>query len=49
MSVEQGAKASLEKIMGAGKEQNGQFLTIHVKGWEEAEGRNHYDGANAPW
>jgi hypothetical protein len=49
LSVEQGAKASLEKILGAGKEQNGQFTKIEIKGWEKAQGRNQYDGFNAPW
>ncbi|KAK9234998.1 hypothetical protein V1525DRAFT_349121 [Lipomyces kononenkoae] len=43
LSVEQGAKASLEKIFGAGTEQNGQFLKVLVKGW------NQYDGINSPW
>ncbi|TVY84087.1 putative oxidoreductase [Lachnellula suecica] len=51
LSVEEGTKATLDKIIGAGKEQNGQFLNIHVKGWETVpEGKlNHYDGKNAPW
>ena len=41
--MEQGAKATMEKIMNAGKDQNGQFLNIYM------EGIGHYDGANAPW
>ncbi|TVY14406.1 C-factor [Lachnellula arida] len=48
LDVEVGAKATLDKILGAGKEQNGQFLNIHVKGFEKA-GPNQYDGANPPW
>ncbi|KAE9365578.1 dehydrogenase [Stipitochalara longipes BDJ] len=43
LSVEQGAKATTEKIMKAGKEQNGQFLNIFI------EGIGHYDGSNPPW
>jgi len=49
LPVEVGAKATLDKIIGAGKEQNGQFLDIHVEGWEKKEGPNQYDGANPPW
>ncbi|KAK9368882.1 hypothetical protein V1509DRAFT_621768 [Lipomyces kononenkoae] len=49
LPVEQGAKASLERIMGAGKEQNGQFLNILIKGWDKAGWRNQYDGATNPW
>ncbi|KAF8851045.1 short chain dehydrogenase reductase [Acephala macrosclerotiorum] len=47
LSVEQGAKASLEKTIGAGKERNGQFMKIEIKGWEKVEGRNQY-GVNVP-
>jgi hypothetical protein len=47
LSVEQGAKASLEKIETAGKEQNGQFLNIKIEGW--TGGKESYDGSNAPW
>lgn len=49
LSVEVGAKAALDKILRAGKEQNGQFLNIHVNGWEERDGPNRYDGVNPPW
>ncbi|TVY38427.1 C-factor [Lachnellula occidentalis] len=49
LDVDVGAKATLDKILGAGREQNGQFLNIHVKGWEEKEGPNRYDGVNPPW
>lgn len=47
--MEQGAEATLEKIMSAGKEQNGQFLNIKVAGWENAQSANYYDGVNLPW
>jgi hypothetical protein len=47
LSVEQGAKASLKKIMAAAKDQNGQFLNIEIEG--SPEGMNRYDGANPPW
>jgi len=43
LSVEEGAKATTEKIMSVGKEQNDKFLNIYVKGF------GHYDGTNAPW
>jgi len=39
----------LDKILGAGREDNGKFLNIHVKGWEKVEGPNVYDGVNPPW
>ncbi|TVY90989.1 C-factor [Lachnellula willkommii] len=48
LDVEVGAKATLDKILGAGKEQNGQFLNIYIDG-EKKEGPNRYDGANPPW
>jgi hypothetical protein len=48
LPVEIGVKATLDKILGAGKEQNGEFLNIHVKGWEK-EGPSQYDGVNPPW
>ncbi|TVY55002.1 C-factor [Lachnellula cervina] len=48
LSVEVGAKAALDKIIGAGKEQNGQFLNIKIEGWEKT-GPNQYDGVNPPW
>jgi hypothetical protein len=48
LSVEQGAEASLVKILSATKEQNGQFLKIEIKGWDKGQ-RNQYDGSNAPW
>jgi hypothetical protein len=43
LSVEEGTKATAEKIMSAGKEQNGQFLNIKISGID------HYDGSNPPW
>ncbi|KAG9232278.1 short chain dehydrogenase reductase [Amylocarpus encephaloides] len=51
LTVEEGAQASLDKITGAGKEQNGQFMNIHIKGWEKPKGggRNFYDGVNPSW
>lgn len=49
LSVEQGAEASLERIKNAGKEQNGKFLDIEIKGWVQAPGKSAYDGANPPW
>ena len=34
LSVEQGAKATLERIAEAGPEQNGQHLKIRIEGWK---------------
>jgi hypothetical protein len=43
LSVEEGAKATTDKIMSAGKEQNGEFLNIFI------EGKDHYHGTTSPW
>ncbi|PVH84623.1 short chain dehydrogenase reductase [Cadophora sp. DSE1049] len=44
-----GAKASLDRIFAATKEDNGQFLNIKVEGWENAAGPNKYNGLNPAW
>lgn len=49
LDVEVGAKAALEKILGAKKEDSGKLLNILVKGWENADGPNQYDGKVLPW
>lgn len=50
LSIEEGAVATLEKILTAGKEDNGAFMNVRVKGWENfTEGKNLYDGVNYPW
>lgn len=49
LAPEVGAKASLDRIFAATKEDNGQFLNIKVEGWENAPGPNKYDGLNPPW
>jgi hypothetical protein len=46
---EQGAIATMEKIMSAGKEDNGKFLNIKVEGFENAQGANYYDGEIVLW
>ena len=33
--VEEGAKATLKRIMSAGVEESGKFLNIRVEGWEQ--------------
>lgn len=48
LTPEEGAKASLDMIFN-GKNLNGQFPKVFVKGWENAKGRNVYDGTNSPW
>jgi hypothetical protein len=51
LTVEEGANATLDKIIKAGKEDNGQFLNIKIKDWEQPKGLNNnfYDGKNLPW
>lgn len=49
LSVQLGAKATLDKILGARQEQNGEYLNVLVEGWEKAKGPNQYDGCNVPW
>ncbi|KAH8660694.1 short-chain dehydrogenase-like protein [Tricladium varicosporioides] len=49
LPTEVGAKATLEKIIAAEKEHTGQFLNILIKGREQTEWFNQYDGLNAPW
>jgi len=43
-----GAKATLDKIIGATSTDNGANLNILVKGWENAK-PNQYDGKNPSW
>lgn len=40
LDVEVGAKATLEKIIGAGKEENGRFLDIFVEGYPLYSGKD---------
>jgi len=49
LPVEVGAEKTLDKILAAGKEQNGEYLNIHVPGWENAPGPNKYDGKFPGW
>ncbi|RAH48934.1 short chain dehydrogenase reductase [Aspergillus brunneoviolaceus CBS 621.78] len=49
LTPEQGAKASLEILFRPNGEINGQFLKVLVPGWENATGRNVYDGTMVPW
>lgn len=42
-------RAMLERIQSAGKEENGQWLNAHVKGWEDKSQDHRYDGGNVPW
>lgn len=49
LEVSVGAKAVLEKVFAAKKEDNGTFMNIHVEGYENVETANKYDGKNAPW
>ncbi|KUJ08171.1 short chain oxidoreductase [Mollisia scopiformis] len=49
LEVGVGAKAVLDKVSAATKNDNGTFMNIHVKEYENAEGANIYDGKNPPW
>jgi len=49
LPVDVGAKATLDKIIGARKEDNGTFMNIKVAGWETTGSSNQYDGINPPW
>jgi hypothetical protein len=39
----------MEKIMSAGKEENGKFLNIKVEDFVNAQSANYYDGEIVPW
>lgn len=43
------AKATLDGIMGAGRELNGAFLNVKVKEWEDRTGVYRYDGGISAW
>lgn len=45
LHVSEAVTAVVEKVLGAGKEDNGKFLDIRVPGWETSG----YSGANAAW
>ncbi|KAI1410012.1 NAD(P)-binding protein [Hypoxylon sp. FL1857] len=49
LTPEEAAKASLDIILRPGQELNGKMPKVHIKGWENAPGRNQYDGTNVPW
>lgn len=49
LEVGVGAKAVLDKVFATTKEDNGRFLNIHVKGYENVQGPNKYDGKTPPW
>lgn len=49
LPVETGAEKVVDIVKKASPEQNGKFVTIHVPGWEKAEGNNQYPGGEVPW
>lgn len=51
LTVEQGAKASLNIILNKGQELNGHMPKVFVEGWDKPQpGKwNVYDGSDAPW
>jgi hypothetical protein len=44
-----GAKAVVDVILKADQSFNGVYQNIKVAGWENATGRNQYDGKSPPW
>ena len=48
LEVEVGAKATLDILARSTKDDNGKFFNIHVKGYEDVEGPNRYDGKEVP-
>ncbi|KAE8441719.1 hypothetical protein EG329_004505 [Mollisiaceae sp. DMI_Dod_QoI] len=49
LEVSVGAKAVLDKVFDAKKEDNGTFMNIRVEGWEDTKTANKYDGKSPPW
>ena len=49
LPVDVGAKAVLDVIGKADKSFNGVYQNIKVPGWENASGRNQYDGKSPSW
>ena len=49
LEISMGVRSLLDKILGTTPSMNGKFLNIHMKGWEDAEGSNQYDGKEIPW
>ncbi|KAK2034765.1 NAD(P)-binding protein [Colletotrichum zoysiae] len=49
LTPEQGAKASLDIIYRPNEQTNGKMPKVFVKGWENVEGPNVYDGTDVPW
>ncbi|KAL4739581.1 hypothetical protein BDV11DRAFT_187193 [Aspergillus similis] len=47
LTADEGARLSLDIILGPSRGLNGQFARIHLPGWENS--RHQYDGSNAPW
>jgi hypothetical protein len=45
LHLSEAVPAVVEKVLGAGKEDNSKFLDIRVPGWETTV----YSGANASW
>lgn len=43
LEMSEAIPAIMEKVVGAGKEDNGKFLNVRVPGWD------FYTGANATW
>ncbi|KAL4784108.1 hypothetical protein BJX76DRAFT_328061 [Aspergillus varians] len=49
LPVETGAKEVIRYLRQEGQALNGRFLNIHVPGWENVPGPNHYDGKDPAW
>ncbi|PYI08315.1 short-chain dehydrogenase-like protein [Aspergillus sclerotiicarbonarius CBS 121057] len=49
LTTEESVQGLLEIVIPATQVDNGKFIRVRVPGWEEVEGINQYDGAEAPW
>ena len=49
LEIAVGIKEVRRLIAEANPSQSGKFMTIHVPGWEKAEGPNQYPGGEVPW
>jgi hypothetical protein len=49
LTSDQSATGVLEVTSNATNADTGKFFNLRVPGWENTEGLNRYDGAEAPW
>lgn len=49
LTVEDGSKYLLEKVLAANKDDNGKFFDAYVPTWEFKGGPNRYEGSMIPY